>query len=159
MGPILLVEDNDNDVFFLQRAINKAGLNLPMHVAEDGKQALEYLEGKGKYADREAYPLPRLVLLDLKLPMVDGFGVLKWIRSHPALQSLVVVMLTSSHLEVDITAAYRLGANSFLVKTSSADELVKMMQLVNDYWFKLNRMPPSNGTDSARPADEAAQGE
>ena len=141
-GPILLVEDNEDDVFFLQRAMKNAGLNYPMVVATDGQQAIDYLSGAKEYSDRAQFPLPAVVLLDIKLPKVHGLDVLKWIRGEPALQTLVVIMLTTSHLEVDVDRAYQLGANSFLVKTSASEKLERMLRLVHDYWLQLNHPPP-----------------
>lgn len=140
--PILLVEDNEDDVFFFKRAMEKAGLQHPLRRVEDGQQAIDYLRGVGKYADRSQFPLPCLVLLDLKLPRVSGLEVVKWIREQPALQTLVVIILTSSHLDVDVRQAYRLGANSFLVKTSSANQLANMVRLIHEYWLELN-LPPA----------------
>ncbi len=140
---ILLVEDNEHDIFFLQRAFSKAGITSPIEVVNDGRQALEYLQGAGNFADRLRYPVPDLVLLDLKLPELGGLEVLRWIRSRPEFRTLVVVILTSSHLEMDVHRAYVLGANSFLVKTGSLDELVRMSRLVHDYWLELNQPPPS----------------
>lgn len=141
-GPILLVEDNEDDVFFLQRAMKSAGLNYPIVVATDGQQAIDYLSGAKEFSDRAKFPVPELVLLDIKLPKVHGLDVLKWIRSESSLQTLVVVMLTTSHLEVDVDRAYRLGANSFLVKTSASEKLERMLRSIHDYWLQLNHPPP-----------------
>src|SRR5690349_18131600 len=117
MKTILQVEDDPNDVFFLQRAMKKHGLLNPIQVASDGQEAINYLKGIGKFADRARFPQPSLVLLDLKLPHVMGLDVLKWIRQESGLP-LVVVPLTASANDEDIAAAYRLGANGFLVKPS-----------------------------------------
>ena len=140
MRPILQVEDDPNDVFFLQHAMKKAGVANPVHVATDGQQAIDYLRGVGKFADRKKFPLPCLVLLDLKLPHVMGLDVLKWIRQESGL-SLVVVLLTASAEEADIASAYRLGANGFLVKPSEAHKLVDIAKAVNDFWLTHNTLP------------------
>src|ERR1700733_13513141 len=108
---ILLVEDEVNDVFFMKHAFMEIGLDNPMQVATDGREAINYLSGVDKYADRERFPLPCLVLLDLKLPRVMGLEVLKWIREQPELETLIVIILSSSQLMPDIEWAYRLGAN------------------------------------------------
>src|SRR3981081_919782 len=129
MKTILQVEDDPNDVFFLQHAMKKAGVANPIQVASDGQQAIEYLQGTGKFADREQFPLPCLVLLDLKLPHVMGLDVLKWIREHFGM-ALVVVLLTASGEDADIAAAYRLGANGFLVKPSEASKLEDMVRAI-----------------------------
>src|SRR6476620_1948906 len=116
MKPVLLVEDNEDDVFFMQRAFKIAGIANPLMVTEDGQQALDYLAGRGKFSDRARFPLPCMVLLDLQLPLVQGVDVLKWIRSQFEFQTLLVIVFTSSRVDRDIEAAYRCGANSFLVK-------------------------------------------
>src|SRR5256885_10334466 len=107
MKPILQVEEDPSDVLFLQRAMTKAGVKNPIHVATDGRQAIDYLQGAGKFADRDEFPLPCLVLLDLKLPHVMGLDVLRWIRQQSGLP-LAVVLLTASAQEADVATAYRL---------------------------------------------------
>src|SRR5437899_12415537 len=119
---ILQVEDDPNDVFLFQYAMRKAGVTNPIQVASDGQEAIDYLKGVGKFVDREKYPLPCLVLLDLKLPYVMGLDVLKWIRAQPG-PVLPVIMLTASAEETDVATAYRLGANAFLTKPSQASKL------------------------------------
>ena len=136
MRPILLVEDNKDDVLFVKRALEKAGVSHPLHIACDGKEAIEYFE---KYTGRsDGHSLPVLVLLDLQLPHIRGLDVLKWIREQAALRTIIVIIHSSSHLDIDITRAYHLGANSFLVKASSAAELARMMKLIKEYWLELN---------------------
>jgi CheY-like chemotaxis protein len=139
---ILLVEDNADDVFFVKRAIKQAGIRSPLHVVSDGRQAIDYLQGAGTFSDRQNFPLPTVILLDIKLPEVSGLDVLRWIRSQPALRTLIVVMLTASSQTVDIDLSYQLGANSFLVKTASHADLVEMLKVVHDYWVKFNLPPP-----------------
>jgi CheY-like chemotaxis protein len=140
MKTILQVEDDANDVFFLQKAMKKVGVTNPIQVAPDGQQAIDYLQGTGKFADRLQFPLPGLVLLDLKLPHVMGLDVLKWIRQQPG-PAMVVVMLTASGEEADISAAYRLGANAFLVKPSEAGKLEEMVKAIRDFWLTHNTLP------------------
>ena len=140
MKTILQVEDDPNDVFFLKHALKRAGVANPIRVVNDGREAIDYLKGAGKFADRDQFPLPGLVLLDLKLPHVMGLDVLKWIRQESGL-SLVVVLLTASAEEVDIASAYRLGANGFLVKPSEARKLVDMAKAINDFWLTHNTLP------------------
>src|SRR5688572_11336740 len=119
---ILLVEDNEDDSFFMQQAKTKAGIQNPMQVVDDGQKALDYLRGVGKYSDRQQYPLPFLLLLDLKLPLVPGLRVLSWLREQPEFETMLVVILTSSKEDRDIDRAYRLGANSYLVKPPNANK-------------------------------------
>ncbi len=141
MKPILQVEDEENDVLFFKLAAEKAGLQRPIHVATDGQEAIDYLMGSGKFADREAYPLPCLMLLDLKLPQMPGLEVLKFIRSHPKFNSIVVIVFTSSDQDSDVRAAYQHCANSYLVKPANHQELVELVKLIRSYWLRLNRFP------------------
>jgi len=113
---ILLVEDDPNDVFLMKRALKGAAIPNPLRISEDGQQAIDYLAGTDRFADRTAFPVPNLVFLDLKLPYKSGFEVLEWIRTQPSMDSMSVVVLTSSSEEKDIKESYRLGAKSFLVK-------------------------------------------
>jgi CheY-like chemotaxis protein len=113
---ILLVEDNEDDVFILKRLLKKLGQNLPIHIVVDGQQALDYLQAAGKFADRTQYPCPSLIFLDLKLPLVHGFEVLAWIKQQPSLREIPVAVLTSSPEPSDLERATSLGAKTFLVK-------------------------------------------
>jgi two-component system response regulator len=148
MKTILQVEDDSNDVFFLKHALKRAGVANPIRVVNDGQEAIDYLKGAGRFADRDQFPLPGLVLLDLKLPHVMGLDVLKWIRQESGL-SLVVVLLTASAEEADIACAYRLGANGFLVKPSEARKLVDMAKAINDFWLTHNTLPQTPYTRRA----------
>ena len=136
---LLLVEDEENDVLFMQMALERAGISRGLHVAEDGQEAIDYLSGQGAFKDRARYPQPALVFLDLKLPRVMGMEVLKWIRERPEFDMMVVIILTSSQQRSDIHSACSLGANSYLVKPSNPLELNEMMQLVKRYWLQLNQ--------------------
>ncbi len=145
--PILYVEDEANDVFFMQHAWKQAGILNPLKVVTDGEQAVQYLSGEGKYAERDEYPLPMLVLLDLKLPKLHGLDVLKWIREQPAIQSLPVIILSSSNQPQDIRTAYARGANSYLIKPPHADGLMELVASLKDYWLGRNQMPPARFPD------------
>jgi CheY-like chemotaxis protein len=142
---ILLVEDDENDVLLVERAFRKAGLQQCLRIARNGEEAINYLSGQEIYADRERYPLPFLVLLDLKMPGMDGFEVLRWARTERELKRLLIVVLTSSILQTDVDRAYELGANSYLVKPVEFDEMVNMVQRFQSYWAEINRMPSSPG--------------
>ena len=137
---VLLVEDDQNDVFLMQRAFAKASPPVEVFVARDGREALRYLHGEGQYADRVQHPFPWLTLLDLNLPYVPGLQVLKQIREHPDLRKLIVVVLTSSLADSDLDEAYALGANSYLSKPAGLDEVQKLVDLVAEYWLKTNRL-------------------
>jgi len=139
---ILQVDDDANDVFLLRHAMKKAGLTNPMQVVSDGQEAIDYLKGAGKFADREAFPFPTLLLMDLKLPYVMGLDVLRWIRAQPRMD-LIVVMLTASAEGVDIAEAYRLGANAFLTKPSEANKLEDMVRAIKAFWLTHNTLPPA----------------
>ena len=136
---ILLVEDEENDVLFMKRALEVAGLAKCLRVAEDGAQAIEYLSGQGEFVDRSLYPLPHLIFLDLKLPKVMGHDVLKWIRERPEFDMTIVIMLTSSQQSADIELAYARGANSYLVKPSNPHDLIELMAVTKRYWLDFNQ--------------------
>jgi len=138
---ILLVEDDPNDVLLIQRAFQKAGLHNSLKVVRNGDQAIEYLSGENSYVDRERFPLPFLVLLDLKMPGTDGLEVLTWARNSACLKRLLVVVLTSSNLQADVDKAYELGANSYLVKPVEFDDMVNLIQRFEIYWSEINRTP------------------
>ena len=138
---ILLVEDDLNDVFLIQRAFRKANLANPIQVMKDGEAAVLYLSGQEPYADRDRYPLPILMLLDLKLPRRSGLEVLEWLKQQPKLKRLPVVVLTSSREHTDLNRAYDLGANSYLVKPVAFVSLLNMVQTLNQYWLIINERP------------------
>ena len=141
MNTILQVDDDANDVFLLQHAMKKVGVTNPVQVVNDGQQAIDYLDGAGKFADRERFPFPCLVLMDLKLPYVMGLDVLRWVRDQPEMP-LLVVMLTASAEDADIAEAYRLGANAFLTKPSEASKLEDMVRAIKTFWLTHNTLPP-----------------
>ncbi|HLX70204.1 MAG TPA: response regulator [Verrucomicrobiae bacterium] len=127
---ILLAEDDPNDVFFMQRALAKAGLSTPLHFVRNGQEALEYLGGLGKFSDRMEFPLPSLLLLDLKMPFVDGFEVLTWARSQPELKQLPIVVLTSSAEDRDRQRAAEAGANGYFVKPPTCEMVSEILALL-----------------------------
>jgi CheY-like chemotaxis protein len=140
---VLHVEDDPNDVLLIARAFRKAETPAQIQVVNDGDQAVDYLSGSNAYAQREQFPLPSLVLLDLKLPRKSGIEVLQWIRSRAGLRRIPVVMLTSSKQPIDIDRAYELGVNAYLVKPVSFDALVEMLRTVNSFWLRVNEHPTS----------------
>ena len=135
---ILVVEDNEDDLFLIQRAITKARLLNPVQVVRDGEEAIEYLSGTGRYADRSAHPLPFLVLLDLHMPRKDGFEVLAWLRHTPACRDISVAVLTASAEERDYRKALDLGADSYFAKPGSLDEFVGLMLRIRGSWILVN---------------------
>jgi CheY-like chemotaxis protein len=138
---ILLAEDDPDDVFLLQRALRRVVDHGSLQVVEDGEAAMAYLAGLMPYGDRDQFPLPVLLLLDLKLPRRTGHEVLAWLRQEPELRRLPVVMLTSSREIEDVNRAYDLGVNSYLVKPVGPDALVDLLRALHHYWFVCNEMP------------------
>lgn len=147
MKIILQVEDDPNDVFLFKRAMEKVGVTHRIQVATDGQQAIDYLSGSGKFADRKEFPLPCLVLLDLKLPHVMGLDVLKWIRKQRK-APWVVVVLSASGQATDLAAAYNLGANGYLVKPSQSIKLEEMVRAIKSFWLTQNSFPPESALAS-----------
>jgi CheY-like chemotaxis protein len=151
---ILLVEDREEDVILIQKAFERGKIPNPLQVVRNGEDAINYLAGIGRFSDRLRYPFPLLVLLDLKMPAVDGFEVLRWIKSQQTLGPLRVVVLTSSENIRDVSLAYQLGATSFLVKPLDFNHTVAMTETIMDYWLGIN--VPS-GPRHAGPVDENRQ--
>lgn len=139
--PILLVEDNLDDEMLALRAFKKLNIGNEIIVARDGVEALDYLFGTGEYADREAPELPAVILLDLKLPKIDGLEVLRRIRSNELTRVMPVVILTSSKEEKDKVQGYGLGANSYVRKPIDYNEFVQAVSQLGVYWLLLNELP------------------
>lgn len=145
-APLLLVEDNEDDVFIFQRAFRRAGLIHPVQVASDGQEAIDYLSGAGRYSDRRAHPLPAIVFLDLKLPRRSGHDVLAWITEQTELPRMPVIILTSSAEQRDLQRARELGALHYLVKPPAP---VALAELVETHCSGFGAVA---ATDGARPA-------
>jgi CheY-like chemotaxis protein len=139
---VLQVEDEEADIFLLRHVFKQAGIVGQLRVVTDGQMAIDYLAGTGVYANREEYPLPCLVLLDLKLPRKSGLEVLEWIRQQPGLRSLVVVPFSASSLSADVTRAYELGANSYIQKPSDLQRTLEIAQLLKGWWLGYNQFAP-----------------
>ena len=142
---ILLVDDSKNDILMLRNAFGKAEFDVPLQEACNGEQAIAYLNGEGSYSDRNQYPLPSVMLLDLNMPMKDGFDVLGWVRTQPAFKRLSVIVLTASTRPEDVERAFDLGASSYLVKPINIEALATMIRCLRD-WIQINHFPPRNGT-------------
>ncbi len=138
---ILLVDDSENDLLLMGAAFRMAKWNIARREVRDGEQAIAYLKGDGPFGDRNQYPLPTIMLLDLNVPKIHGFDVLAWVRAQPGLKRLAIIIMTASLRIEDVTRAFDLGATSFLVKPSSLDELVTMLRSLSD-WVQINRFPP-----------------
>jgi CheY-like chemotaxis protein len=147
----LIAEDDQDTQVLIQRAYKQADLAVPVYFVNDGEQTIEYLTGRGKYADRARYPLPAILLLDLKMPFKDGFDVLRWIRAHSDFRKLVVIMFSGSSLERDVEQAFDLGVNSFVMKPVSFSELLQVIMAIHHYWFGCNHFPqPDDGNPVPR---------
>ncbi|HNQ66885.1 MAG TPA: response regulator [Bacteroidales bacterium] len=142
IAQILLVEDNQMDVILTLDAFREAKLQNKINVARNGQEALDYLFGEGKYANRDEFPIPTLILLDLKMPGIDGFEVLSRIKSTEGLKRIPVVILTSSKDEGDRALSYDIGANSYLIKPVSFEGFIDVVRKIDDYWFSLNINAP-----------------
>ena len=148
---ILIAEDDPNDVILLELAIRKNGITNPVHVVRDGEEAVEYLEGRGRYSDRAKYPFPGVIISDVKMPRRDGLEVIEWVRSHPCCSVIPIVMLSGSRIEHDVVSAYKLGANSYFTKPTTLDELAELIRLAFDYWSRCERPPqPKNSQNGER---------
>lgn len=137
---ILLVEDDQNDVLFLKLALEAVGVQNRVIEAKDGREAMEYLRGAGAFANRQEFPLPYLVFLDLKLPHVMGLELLKWIRERTEFDSMILIVLTSSANPADVDNAYRLGANAYVVKPTGFEKLQVLARSIKDFWLVQNRL-------------------
>jgi CheY-like chemotaxis protein len=140
--PILYVEDNKDDVYFMERAFKEAALNRELIVVSNGQDARDYLTGAGKFSDRNRHPLPCLVLMDLSMPGTSGLELLEWIRTQPAVSTILVIVFTSSNQETDIHRAYAQGANAYLLKPARPEKLGNMLKALKDFWLDLNQPPP-----------------
>lgn len=132
---VLLVEDDLNDIFLVKRAFKKAQIKNPLQVVTDGSEAIDYLRGTGKYTNREAWPLPRLIVMDIKMPRKTGFEVLEWVKgqSHH-LRRIPVIIVSSSDNTADVNRAYELGANAYMVKPVDFRAVEHLFESITHYW-------------------------
>jgi CheY-like chemotaxis protein len=144
---VLMVEDDLNDIFLVKRAFKRANITHPLQVVTDGVEAVQYLIGEGKYADRREYPIPRLIVMDLKMPRKNGLEVLEWLKKDGALKRIPVVIVSSSQNVADINRAYELGANAYMVKPVDFQAVEHLFHSIIHYW----------GAECARPDLEEAQ--
>jgi len=148
---ILVADDSEDDRLLVKLAFTEAGMRAQLEFVEDGQEAVDYLKGEGRFADRTAHPLPNLLLLDLKMPRLNGFEVIKWAREQPGLRRLIILAHTSSYLQEDVDEAYDLGANSYLVKRAGLKEIGKLALELENYWFCVNQCPPWPPTAAGEP--------
>jgi CheY-like chemotaxis protein len=150
---ILLAEDSEADVLLLERAFAHLGIDVVLHAVPDGVEAIAYLNGEGRYAQREEFPLPDLVLLDLKMPVANGFEVIQWVRAQPRLAALRIVVLTTSDQLRDVDRAHRVGANSFLVKPISFDDFKVLVRRLCEYWLQVSETPHTSRPPRKKPQE------
>jgi CheY-like chemotaxis protein len=131
---ILLVEDEENDAMLVKMAFKKNEILNPVQWVKDGLEAIAYLNGEGDYANRSLYPFPEVLILDLKMPRMNGLELLAWIREHPEYRVIPTIIMSSSRLESDVEKAYNLGANTYMIKPSSFEELARVVKLAHEYW-------------------------
>jgi CheY-like chemotaxis protein len=140
---ILAAEDDESTRMVVEMAFRKASTKSQLRFVEDGIEAVSYLQGEANFADRNAFPFPSILLLDLKMPRMDGFELLEWVRLEKRINDLVIIVFSSSEEQADIDRAFSLGANSYLVKSSLYDELIEVLKGLEHYWTKHNRLPSS----------------
>jgi CheY-like chemotaxis protein len=142
---VLLVEDDLNDIFLVKRAFKMAQLENPLQVVTDGEEAVHYLSGQGKYSDRDTHPLPKLIVMDIKMPRMTGFDVLEWIKTDGPLRRIPIIIVSSSDRPEDVNRAYELGANAYMVKPMNFRDVQHLFESITHYW----------GLECAKPELEA----
>jgi len=140
---ILLVEDSDDDALLFDRVVSKAGLEIKMRRVRNGQEAIDYLLGTEGFANRAQFPFPHIIMLDLKMPICDGFDFLDWKREQPSLTCLPTIVMTSSEFDGDIRRSYELGAHSFTMKVKASDSLRDRVKALQEWWFQHCLIPPS----------------
>jgi len=131
---VLLVEDDLNDIFLVKRAFKMARVQSPLHIVTDGVEAMNYLRGQDRFSDRRAYPLPKLIVMDIKMPRKSGFEVLEWVKRDPLLRRIPIVIVSSSENPADINRSYELGANAYMVKPVDFQAVEHLFQSITHYW-------------------------
>jgi CheY-like chemotaxis protein len=139
-GTILIVDDEDHDIEFLQRALKRSGVNNPVRTAGNGEEAIAYLTGQGNYTDRLAFPFPRVIITDLKMPHMGGLELLRWLHDNPKFKVVPTIVFTSSTSQADVDEAFKRGASGYFVKPVDFDQLEQMAKVLADYW-KLSLVP------------------
>jgi CheY-like chemotaxis protein len=137
----MVVDDNDGDILFFSRAFKQAGFKNRLITLSSGDETVKYLSGEGCYANREEFPMPKLALLDIKMPGIDGLEVLQWMRQNNSLDQIPVLMLTTSSYPEEVKRAYALGANAYLVKPMDLQEFANQVKAMGQFWLEHCRLP------------------
>jgi CheY-like chemotaxis protein len=153
---ILIIDDDPNDVLLLRKALVRAGVHDPVQVVADGYEAIQYLAGEGEYGNRERYPFPSVVFTDLKMPRMNGFEVLHWLRKHPDCSVIPVMVLSASKQDEDVKKAYQLGANAYLAKPSTLKELEEIVRTAYSFWAHCEKPHLSSTRCFAQAVEELA---
>jgi CheY-like chemotaxis protein len=138
---ILLIDDSESDIALLRQAFARAGMTRPLQVVQDGVDAMSYLLGRGEFADRDAYPMPSILIIDVNMPRLNGLELLTWLRTQPEFSHLMVIVLTGDGRIEAVNHAYHLGANSYLLKPTRHEELLDMVASFYRYWIIHNHLP------------------
>jgi CheY-like chemotaxis protein len=136
---ILVVDDSEDDLFFIKRALDRVGIGKTVNYVHNGLEAIEYLSGNGWFSDRQQYPFPTIILSDLKMPRMDGFELLRWVRDHPDCGVIPTILFSTSVIEADVREAYRLGANAYMVKPSKFQEMDDLLRRLCEFWTHCER--------------------
>ena len=138
---ILLIEDDENDIFFVKQATEGGASRHTLHAVRHGEEAVRYLCGEGEYSDRRRFPWPNVILTDLKMPRMNGFEFLQWLRKNPQCSVIPAMVYSSSHLEKDVREAYRVGANAYIAKPPALKEMTNLLHLIYDFWSRCECPP------------------
>lgn len=144
---LLMAEDDEDDRMFAEEALEESKLANELYTVENGEELVDYMRGNGEYADRDAYPLPDLILLDLNMPKLDGREALQEIKDDPGLRQVPVVVLTTSQAEEDIYKTYDMGVSSYITKPVTFEDLVEIMKVLGQYWFEIVKLPQRRSTE------------
>lgn len=146
----MLVDDDSNDIVLMQHAFASVGLKNPVAILRDGEEAIRYLEGAGEFCDRTRHPIPCMMLIDFKMPKLDGIEVTRWVRDHPLFKKLIVIMISSSGLHPDIECAYEAGVNCYVTKPHDLDERINLIRGLKNWWLDRVEFPSICQADWAR---------
>lgn len=131
-----MAEDDENDAFFVRRAVERMGSAHTLHVVQDGEEAIRYLRGEGEYADRHRFPMPNVIMTDLKMPRMNGFEFMRWLQGHAECTVIPIIVYSSSNAEHDVRQAYILGANAYITKPIDLNRMVELLELICAFWSK-----------------------